>query len=60
MKQEENKTEISTLLEIIYEMYKEDIKKGKLRDDTFKEYQQSVGKSARKAKTFQQTEFIFK
>jgi len=59
MKQEENKTEISILLEIIYEMYKEDIKRGKIRDEIFKECKQDVGKSATKAKTFHQTVFKY-
>jgi len=41
-------------------MYKEDIKRGKIRDEIFKECKQAVGKSATKAKTFHQTVFKYK
>ena len=54
-KKEENKIEINMLLEIIYERYKEDVRGGKLRVELFEGYEQSVGKSAPKAKTFHQT-----
>jgi len=56
----ENQIEVSTLLEIIYELYREDIKRGKIRDEIFKECKQAVGKSATESQTFHQTAFIYK
>jgi len=51
---------INTLAEIIYELYK-DLLKGKLKNDLYSKYKkQAVGKSATKAKTFQQTAFKYK
>ncbi|GAG54365.1 unnamed protein product, partial [marine sediment metagenome] len=51
---------INTLSEIIYELYK-DLLKGKLKNDLYvKEKKQAVGKSAKKAKTFQQIAFKYK
>lgn len=38
--------QINTLLEIIYELYREDVRKGKIRDEIFKGHKQTVGKSA--------------
>jgi len=58
-KKEENKIEINMLLEIIYERYKEDVRGGKLRVDTFND-KQAVGKSAPKAKTFHQPALTYK
>jgi len=51
--QKDSPIEISTLLEIIYELYREDIKGGKLREDLFKDCKQVVEKSATKSQTFQ-------
>ena len=55
----EEKIQISSLLEMIYQIYRQDIKKGKLRIDTFNDMQ-AVGKSAQKAKTFHQPAFMFR
>ena len=57
--QNENKIDISTLQEIIYELYKEDVKRGKLRKDLFRDYEKSVGKSAPQSQTFHQTTFNY-
>lgn len=57
--QDKEEINISTILEIIYELYKEDIKKGKLRIDIFKD-KQSGGKSATQSQTFHQTAFDYK
>jgi len=59
MEYKEEKIQLSPLLEMIYEIFKEDIKKGKLRTDTFKGMQ-AVGKSAIKAKTFHQPAIDFR
>ena len=55
----EEKIQISSLLEMIYQIYRQDIKKGKLRIDIFKN-RQAVGKSAKKAKTFHQPALMFR
>jgi len=60
MEDREKEIQINSLLEIIYELYREDVKRGKLRDDIFRDYKQVVGKSATKSQTFQQPEFSFK
>jgi hypothetical protein len=52
MKEEKN-IEITPLLEIIYDLYKEDVKGGKLRKDLFKGCRQVVEKSAPQSQTFQ-------
>jgi len=44
---------LNTLLEIIYEIYREDLKNGKIRSKTFKDCKQAVGKSAYENLTFQ-------
>ena len=52
------KIEVSTLIEIIYELYKKDLKTGKSREDVFK---QTVGKSAdQKSQTFHQAAFDYR
>jgi len=56
-KEEKNQKVINLLAEIIYELYKE-IKKGNIKNVT--DDKRAVGKSARKAKSFQQTAFVFK
>ena len=60
MKQEESKIEITPLLEIIYELYKEDIKGGKLKVDLYGGDEQVVGKSAAGRQTFHQPALINK
>jgi hypothetical protein len=60
MKDIEKHIKIKTLLEIIYELYREDVKHGKLRDEIFRDYNKAVGKSAIKSQTFQQPELLFK
>jgi len=60
MKDREKDIQINSLLEIMYELYKEDVKRGKLRDDIFRDYNQAVGKSATKSQTFQQPELLLK
>ncbi|MBE3128462.1 MAG: hypothetical protein IMZ60_02155 [Actinobacteria bacterium] len=58
MNKEEKKQKVINLLaEIIYELYGE-IKKGNIKNVTADK--RAVGKSARKAKSFQQTAFVFK
>jgi len=61
MSEEKEKVQkiITLLAEIIYELYK-DLKNGKLQNEIYSVNKQVVGKSARKAKTFQQTAFVFK
>jgi len=59
MESRKEEIQINTLLEIIYELYRKDIKKGKTRDEMFKGFEQAVGKSATKAKTFQQSAFDY-
>ena len=59
MEYKEEKIQISPLLEMIYQIYRQDIKKGKLRIDTFNDMQ-AVGKSAIKAKTFHQPALMFR
>jgi len=49
MEDREKEIQINSLLEIIYELYREDVKRGKLRDDIFRDYKQVVGKSATKS-----------
>jgi len=56
----EQEIQINPLLEIIYELYREDVKRGKLRDDILRDYNQAVGKSATKSQTFQQPELLLK
>ena len=53
MEYKEEKIQLSPLLEMIYEIFREDIKKGKLRIDAFKDMQ-AVGKSTTKSQTFHQ------
>ena len=55
-----NKNEkiIDLLAEIIYELY-EQLKKGNITNESFSRKKQAVGKSAKKAKTFHQTEFKY-
>jgi hypothetical protein len=60
MENREEKIQISPLLEMIYEIYRQDIRKGVLRDDIFKDYEQAVGKSATEGKTFHQTALLLK
>ena len=60
MENREEKIQISPLLDMIYEIYRQDIRKGILRDDIFKDYEQAVGKSATKGQTFHQTAFDYK
>ena len=55
MADREEKIKIDPLLEMIYEIYKEDIRGGKLRAD-----EQFVEKSASKSQTFHQTALIFR
>ena len=43
---DENNIEVSTLLDIIYELFKEDVKRGKLKEDLFKGRKQVVVKPA--------------
>lgn len=59
MENREEKIQISPLFEMIYQVYREDIKKGKLRIDTFKD-KQAVGKSATNGQTFHQSAFDYK
>lgn len=56
----ENQKVINLLADIIYDLYEDYIKGGKLKVGLFKDKKQSVGKSPQKAKTFQQTEMVFK
>ncbi len=56
----ENIVEPYTLLEIIYEIYKKDVKGGKLRYDFQMGEAQFVGKSATKRQTFHQTALVLK
>jgi hypothetical protein len=52
------KIEASDLIEIIYELYRKDIKAGKLREEVFK---QPVGKSANQnSLTFHQAAFDYR
>lgn len=60
MENREEKIKVSPLLEIIYDLYKEDTRGGKLRVDLFGDCGQVVGKSATQSQTFQQPEFSFK
>lgn len=60
MVSKEEEIKINTLLEIIYELYREDIRKGKIRDEIFKGYKKVVGKSATESQTFHQTAFKYK
>lgn len=60
MADREEKIKIDPLLDMIYEIYKEDIRGGKLRVDLFESCGQVVGKSATQSQTFQQPEFLFK
>lgn len=53
MASSEEEIQINTFLEIIYELYREDIRKGKIRDEIFKGYKKAVGKSVKKSRTFQ-------
>ena len=59
MKLEEDKIEINKLLEMIYWSYLKDLKNGNLKNGICSVKNQSVGKSAKKAKTFHQTEFKY-
>ena len=59
MENREEEIQISPLLEMIYEVYRKDIKMGKLRVDIFKD-SQAVGKSAAKGQTFHQPVFSYK
>jgi hypothetical protein len=49
--------EVSIFLEMIYWLFQNEMKKGISKDEVFKKL--SVGKSAKKAKTFQQTALKF-
>ena len=60
MENREEKIQISPLFEMIYEVYRKDIKTDKLRDDIFKDYEQAVGKSATRGQTFHQTAFDYR
>ena len=59
VREEEIKIAINKILEMIHWSYQKDLKDGNLENGICKE-KQSDGKSAKKAKTFQQTAFIFK
>ena len=59
MEDKGKKIQLNPLFEMIYEIFKQDLKKGKLRTHTFKDMQ-AVGKSAQKAKTFHQPAFMFR
>jgi len=59
MVEEKVQTTINLLAEIVYELYGE-LKKGNIKNELFTEKKQSVGKSAKKAKTFHQTAFNYK
>ncbi len=62
MEKEQEKVQktINLLADIIYELYEEYIKGGKLKVGMSRVKKQSVGKSAQKTKTFQQTSLVFK
>lgn len=60
MENREEKIKVSPLLEIIYDLYREDIRGGKLRVDLFGDCGKVVGKSATHSQTFQQPELSFK
>ena len=59
VKEEEIKKAINTILEMIYWSYQKDLKNGNLKDGICSENKQTVGKSAQKAKAFQQTAIMF-
>ena len=60
LRPEESKIIVSKTLEMIYWLYLKDLKNGNLKNEICSVNKQYVGKSARKAKTFQQTAFVFK
>jgi len=55
-----NFKEVNNFLEMIYWLYQKDLKNGNLKDGICSENKQAFGKSAKKAKTFQQTALMFK
>ena len=56
----ETKLILKKLAEIIYEQFIKDLTAGNLRKDLFQGCEQSVGKSAKKAKTFHQPALNYK
>jgi len=60
MNKEETKITVNKILAMIYWLYKKDLKSGITKDGMLQEKRQSAGKSAKKAKTFQQTALMLK
>ena len=50
---------LKKIAEVVYEQYLKDLKNGNLKNEIFTNKRQSVGKSAKKVKTFQQTALMF-
>lgn len=60
LKQKEMKIIINKLLDMVYWLYLKDLKNGNLKNEICSVYKKVVGKSTKKAGTFQQTAFVFK